>query len=108
MALDTGTLVQAMTTAGENLGNALWNQMRTYALPELSKIAIQIVAIEENINDYTPEGAKVLLDMQKQASLGVIVAMTTLTLLDVQDAINTILQAIKTTVNAAVKFALIP
>ena len=47
------------------------------------------------------------MDMQKQAALGVIVAMTTLTLLDVQNALNAILAAVKSLVNAALKFSLI-
>jgi hypothetical protein len=108
MAVDTGTLVHAMITAGESLGTAIWGQIANYAIPELRKIAIQIEAIEENLGDYTPDGARALFDMQKQAALGVIVAMTTLTLLDVQNALNAILAAVKTIINAAVKFSLIP
>jgi hypothetical protein len=43
----------------------------------------------------TPDGAKALLDLQVRATVGVIVAMTALTLLAVQKAINEILEAIK-------------
>ena len=108
MALDTTALVNTMVSAGENLGSDLWNSIETFAVPELQKIAVQIVAIEENILSFTPEGAKALLDMQLRASVGVIVAMTTLTLLAVQKAINEILAAVQGVVNQAVKFALIP
>jgi hypothetical protein len=45
--------------------------------------------------------------MQLRASVGVVVAMTTLTLLAVQKAVNEILAAIKGVVNQAVKFGLI-
>jgi hypothetical protein len=107
MALDTTALVNAMVSAGENLGAGIWNSIETFAVPELQKIAIQIVAIEENRSAFTPEGAKALLDMQLHASVGVIVAMTALTLLAVQQAINEILAAIKGVVNQAVKFGLI-
>lgn len=107
MALDTAGLVNAMVSAGENLGSSIWNSIETFAVPELQKIAVQIVAIEQNINAFTPEGAKALLEMQVRASVGVIVAMTTLTLLAVQRAINEILEAIKGVVNQAVKFGLI-
>jgi hypothetical protein len=108
MAFNTSGLVQAMITAGEGLGTALWGQIKSYAIPELQKIAIQIAAIEENLEEYTPDGARALLDMQKQAALGVIVAMTTLTLLAVQNALNAILTAVKGMINAGVGFALIP
>ena len=54
MAIDTGTLVHAMITAGESLGTAIWGQMANYAIPELKKIAIQIEAIEQHLSDYTP------------------------------------------------------
>ena len=81
--------------------------MQTFALPELQKIAIQIVAIEQNPNQFTPQGAQALLSLQVTATVGVIVAMTALTLLDVQAALNTILQAIKDMVNQAIGFALI-
>jgi len=107
MALDATALVDAMVSAGENLGSDIWNSIQTFAVPELQKIATQIVAIEQNINAFTPEGAKALLDMQLRASVGVIVVMTTLTLLAVQKAINEILAAIKGVANQAVKFGLI-
>ncbi len=107
MALDTTALVNAMVSAGEHLGEDLWNSIETFAVPELQKIAVQIVAIEKNRDAFTPEGAKALLDMQLRASVGVIVAMTTLTLLAVQKAINEILEAVKGVVNQAVKFGLI-
>ena len=107
MGLDATALVDAMVSTGENLGSDIWNLIQTFAVPELQKIATQIVAIEQNINAFTPEGAKALMDMQLRASVGVIVAMTTLTLLAVQKAINEILAAIKGVVNQAVKFGLI-
>ena len=107
MALDVASLLPTLIKAGENLGGSLWNQMQTFALPELQKIAIQIVAIEQNLDQFTPEGAKALLNLQVTATVGVIVAMTTLTLLDVQAAINAILQAVKAIVNQAIGFALI-
>jgi hypothetical protein len=107
MALDATALADAMVSAGENLGGDIWHSIETFAAPELQKIAIQIVAIERNRHAFTPEGAKALLDMQLRASVGVIVAMTTLTLLAVQKAINEILAAIKGVVNQAVKFGLI-
>lgn len=111
MGLQVDQLVSAMTSAGEGLAGTVWGDIQTYAIPELQKIAAQVVAIETgmllNPPQYTPDGAAALLDMQVQASIGVIVAMTTLTLLAVQTAINQILDAIKGMVNTALKFPLI-
>ena len=111
MALDLDQLVNAMTTAGKGLAGTVWTDMQTYAVPELQKIATQIVAIEAGMlvvpPQYTPDGAKALLDMQIQASLGVIVASTTLTLIAAQTAINQILAAVKDVVNGAVRFPLL-
>lgn len=108
MALDYTALVNAMISAGQTLGGTMWHDIETYAVPELKKIAIQIIAIEEHKDDYTPAGAQALLDMQIKATIGVIVAMTALTLLAVQSAINQILAAVKSTVNTAIGFAIIP
>ena len=82
MAIDTQALVNAMVSAGQNLGSTLLSQASSYALPEFTKIASQIVAIEFHSADYTEAGARALLDMQMRASAGVIVAMTSLVLLD--------------------------
>lgn len=107
MALDVGTLLGAMTTAGQGLANGLWTQIQTSAIPELEKIAAQIVAIEQNQSDYTPDGAKALLDMQLHATTAVIVGATSMAMEDVQVAINQILDGVKAMVNTAVGFALI-
>src|SRR5258707_2619704 len=88
MALDTTALVNAMVSAGEHLGEDVWNLIETFAVPELQKIAVQIVAIETHRDAFTPEAAKALLDMQLRASVGVIAAMTTLTLLAGHEALN--------------------
>jgi hypothetical protein len=107
-AIDVGDLVSRMTAAGQALAGDVWSRMQTFALPELKKIAIQIEAIALHAAEFGPAGAKALLDMQVKASIGVIVAMTELTLLAVQTAINGILSAVKDAVNGALPFALIP
>src|SRR5260221_8699072 len=108
MALDYTGLVNTMISAGQTLGGTIWHDIETYAVPELQKIAIQIIAIEAHKDDYTPAGAQALLDMQIKATMGVIVAMTSMTLLAVQGAINQILAAGKTTVDTANRLPVIP
>ena len=105
--MDLNDLTGRMVTAGKALTGSIWQEMENYAIPELKKIAVQIEAIAEHIGDYTPEGAKALLDMQAKAAIGVIVAMTTLTMLAVQDAINAILAAVRDFVNGAVHLPLL-
>ncbi|MGV3511305.1 MAG: hypothetical protein ACO1OX_04800 [Novosphingobium sp.] len=100
-------LFSQMMQAGQALAGGVWQQMKSFAVPELKKIAVQIVAIAENAEDYTQAGARALLDMQMKAAAGVIVAMTTLTLLAVQDALNAIIGAVKQLVNSALGFVLI-
>ena len=95
-----------MLDAGKALPGGIWAEMQAFAIPELKKIVVQIEAIAENA-DFTPEGARALLDMQVKATIGVIVAMTSLTLLLVQDAINAILAAVRDFVNGAVKLPLL-
>lgn len=111
MGIDTNDLIEKMTAAGQNLAGTLWHDIKTYAKPELEKIATQIVAIETAMLQPTPpftrEGAKALLEMQVRATIGVIVAMTTITLLAIQTALNAILSAVAGVVNAAIGFPLI-
>lgn len=105
--MDVETLTGKMVATGKALGGDVWAAMKGYAEPELHKIAVQIVAIAEHLEDYTPAGAKALMDMQVKASVGVIVAMTSLMLLAVQDAINAILAAVRDVVNGAVHLPLL-
>lgn len=108
MTVDAVSLAESMISAGRQLGSDLLQDAQSFAIPELKKIAIQIAAIAEHAEDYTPDGARVLFDMQVRASVGVIVAMTAMTLVAVQNAINAIMQAVGALVNTAVGFVLIP
>lgn len=108
MAVDTTALVEGMVSAGRQLGSSLFQNAEAFALPELNRIAAQIAAIGDNAADYTPEGARALVDMQVQASAGVIAAATAMALEAVQDAINAVLAAVGELVNGMVGFALFP
>lgn len=107
MALALTALEDTMIGAARGLVGTAAQQAEQFLIPELKKIAVQITAIETNIVDYTEAGARALFDMQIQASVGVIVAMTTLVLLDVQTLINTILASVKDVVNKALGFGLL-
>jgi len=107
MPLEVESLAGQMIQAGRTMTGDIWEKMSTFAIPELRKIATQIVAIAENADAFTPAGAKALLDMQVKASLGIIAGMTELTLLAVQTAINAILDAVRGVVNGAIGFGLL-
>ncbi|MBB4098065.1 hypothetical protein [Sphingomonas kyeonggiensis] len=107
MSVDVNGLVDQMVTAGRGLAGGVWAQMQSYAIPELKKIAIQVEAIAENHAQYTLQGAEILFDMQIRAAVSVIVAMTSMTLVMVQNAVNAILDAVKDFINTATGFVLV-
>ena len=107
MSLNIDNLANQMIEAGKGLGGDIWGKMSTYAIPELRKIAIQIGAIAEHITEMPPEAAKALFDMQINGAVAVIAAMTELTMLAIQNAINAILSAVRDFVNGAIGIALI-
>jgi len=82
-----------------------WDSIKDYAPAEFKKISVQIVEIAENVakyeiddnHGYSPETGKILLQMQRTATEGVLVAISTLTLIAVQNAINAIFQVLKDT-----------
>ena len=77
------------------------------AVDTLATVAPLIDKDMAQLRKGLPEGAKILLEMQVRATIGVIVAMTSLTMLAVQDAINAILGAVRDFVNGAIGFALV-
>jgi hypothetical protein len=109
MALDTGNLLKTMVGAAEGAFTGSWQEIRTYTIPELEKIASTIVSIEANVADrnYTREVANLILRMQLGATQSVIVATTGLVLLQVERALNEILSAVAGVVNTAIGFPLI-
>lgn len=109
MALDTGDLLKTMVGAAEGAFTGSWQEIRSYTIPELEKIASTIASIEANVADrnYTQEVANLILRMQLRATQSVIVATTGLVLLQVERALNVILSAVAKVVNTAIGFPLI-
>jgi hypothetical protein len=109
MALKTGNLAKTMVGAAEAAFAGSWQNIKTYTIPELQKIASTIVSIEANVaaKNYTQDVANLILRMQLRATQSVIVATTGLLLLHVEQALNQILSAIAGVVNKAIGFPLI-
>ena len=109
MALKSGNLVKTMVGAAEGAFTGSWQDIKSYTVPELEKIASTIVSIEANVaaRNYNQDVANLILRMQLRATQSVIVATTGLLLLQVEQALNKILSAIADIVNKAVGFPLI-
>lgn len=97
-----------MTAAGQAFGNG-WDSIKGYAPAEFKKMAVQLVDIAENVakyqldpsTGYSAATGKLLFQMQRNATEGVLVAVSTLTLIMVQNAINAILAVLSQTFQAA-------
>ena len=88
--------------AGDAFGEG-WDSIKNYAPVEFKKMSTQLKDIAKNVakyaidqNDgYSPETGKILLKMQVTATESVLVAISALTLIAVQNAINNIFEALK-------------
>ena len=102
-------LLSQMVSAAEGAFTGSWSEIKSYTVPELEKIASTIVSIEANVasGHYTQDTANLVLRMQVRSTEAIIVATTGLLLLQVENAINTVLGAIADVVNKAVGFPLI-
>ena len=82
-----------------------WDSIKNYAPIEFKKMSTQLKDIAKNIakyaidpdDGYSPHTGKILLKMQVIATESVLVAISTLTLIAVQNAINNIFEALKQT-----------
>lgn len=109
MTSTVDSLLSAMVSAAEGAFAGSWSDIKSYAVPELEKIASTIVSIEANVaaGRYTQETANLILRMQLRSTQAIIVATTGLLLLQVEKALNAILGAIADVVNTALGFPLI-
>jgi hypothetical protein len=80
-----------------------WQAVKAYAPVEFRKMAMQLAEIAENValyeldsnQGYSPETGKILFKMQRTACESVLVAITHLTLIAVQNAIDAIVKVLK-------------
>lgn len=109
MPLDVSTLSTQMLGAALPFLKKGAADAEAFARDEFTKIAQQIVAIGESVaaGQLDEPRAKLLLDMQKNASQSVLLAIQGLTLVAVEQAINAALNVVRTAVNTAVGIALL-
>lgn len=110
MSLDVEALASQMLAAALPILKQGAENAGTFAKTEFTKIAQTIVSVGEQFaaHEINEQEAGLLLDMQKKASQNVLLALQGLGLLAVEGAINAALGVVKTAVNTALKFALIP
>ena len=102
MAVNADEIYTKIVNAAEGAFKDGWQAVKTYAPAEFRKMAVQLAEIAENValyeidntKGYSPETGKILFKMQRTACESVLVAVTHLTLIAVQDAINAILKVL--------------
>ena len=114
MSISTDEIFEKIMEAAEGAFKDGWESVRTYAPAEFRKMAIQLAEIAQNValykidssRGYSEETGKILFQMQRTACESVFVGVTLLTLIAVQDAINTIIKVLKDTFGGAVSAVL--
>jgi hypothetical protein len=109
MALDLQQLLTPMLNAAKSVIGNKWPGIQNYAEPEFKKIGQNILEIEKNKlqGSYSEDQARLLLDIQKNATKSVLLALEGTTLIMTEQAINAALGAIRDVVNKAIGFGLI-
>jgi hypothetical protein len=105
MEINFDNVLDTMLETASDAFDDGWDAVKIYAPAEFKKISAQIVEIAENVvkyeinedQGYSPETGKLLLQMQRNATEGVLVAISTLTLIAVQNAINAIFKVLRDT-----------
>jgi hypothetical protein len=109
MTIDVQSLTQSMLAVALPILKHGAQDVDSFANVEFTKIAQTVASIGDQLAAglINQQQASLLLDMQTSASRNVLLTLQGLALLAVEQAINAALGAIKTTVDAAVGFALI-
>jgi hypothetical protein len=103
MSITADEILKQMTAAAEGAFKNGWSAVKDYAPAEFHKMAIQLESIARNVaayqldenQGYSPATGKILLKMQRHACEAVFVAVTQLTLVAVQKAMNSIFKVLK-------------
>jgi hypothetical protein len=110
MSIDANDVLNKMMSSAESAFGVGWNSVKQYAPSEFKKMALQIAEIAENValykvdptKGYSEETGKLLLKMQRNACESVLVAVTQLTMIAVQKALDAILKILKDTFQGAI------
>lgn len=106
---DIDALAKEMAAAARGELETRWPAIKDFAENEFRKLGQTITFIGEKTaaGELSPEEARLLLEMQKNAARAVLLTLEGMALLTAEAAINAALGAVRSTVNAAVGFALL-
>jgi sulfite reductase beta subunit-like hemoprotein len=108
-AIDAADLAEEMLAAASAVLKKRWPDVRDYATQEMRKLAADAVYIEAQVAEkrMTPEQAKLLLGIQRNAARTVLLAAEGIGLLAAEEAINAAMRVAGKAVNSALGFALL-
>ena len=114
MSVSAEEIFGKISDAAEGAFKEGWAAVKDYAPAEFKKMAVELESIAKNVaaykldnnQGYSPATGKILFRMQRRASESVLVAVTQLTLIAVEKAINAIIKALKEAFGAALAAAL--
>lgn len=103
MNVNANDIYDKIMNAAEGAFKDGWQAVKGYAPTEFNKMSIQLAEIAKNValyeldnnQGYSPQTGKILFSMQRTACESVLVAVTNLTLLAVQEALNAIIKVLK-------------
>jgi soluble cytochrome b562 len=109
MAIDISKLAEDMLNAAKGPLTKQWPEIKDYAEMEMKKIAESIAAIEKMklAGKITEEKASLQIDIQKNATRTVLLAVEGIGLVSAEQAINAALNVVRDTVNKAIGWALL-
>lgn len=105
MTLNVDDVFKQMLQAAAVAFGAEWKHVSKFVPAELKKLSVQLVDIAENVaqfelnneNGYPPITGQVLLRMQRRSLEATLTAVTAMTMITIQAAIDKILSIIKDT-----------
>jgi hypothetical protein len=115
MPFNIDDLFKKMLQGAETAFGAEWKHVKAFVPAEFQKMAVQIADIAENVakfevnpaEGYPPATGKILLQMQRRGLEATLTAVTALTLISIQNAVDAILKILKDTFGGVLN-ALIP
>lgn len=114
MSVSAEEIFKKISDAAEGAFKDGWSAVKDYAPAEFKKMAVQLESIAKNVaayeldnsQGYSPATGKILFRMQRRATEAVLVAVTQLTLIAVEKALNAISKALKEAFGTALAAAL--
>lgn len=105
MSVNADDIYSKIIDAAQGAFKDGWQEVSAYAPAEFKKISVQLAEIVENValyevdntKGYSAKTGKLLFKMQRNACESVLVALTQLTLVAVQKALNAIMKVLKDT-----------